>query len=663
MSPTPSTPDTRSNDPSIFRILVTNDNHVGYKEDDKVRSRDALSTFEAIFTIARSHDVDFVLHSGDLFDDCRPNRFWVNSVCDIFKRYCLGDGEVRFEHLHNENSKPSNFEDPNMNIDMPVYMIHGNHDDLGGEFGDNRPLSCADLLDTVNLVNYFGKQENVEESIEVRPILFKKGDARLALYGLGNIRDDRLYRLFQGKKISFLAPPAEDNFFSIMSIHQNRYKGASGGAPAKNCVHPTFLPSFLNLVVWAHEHECIPSIEQSVEGGFHILQSGSSVATSLTVGEQAQKNVFLIEINQENLFRVTPIPLHSVRPMVIDEIVFPSNVSLGSPEGEKILAQKVQTMVIKGGELARTSREFFDKSMKFQTVSPELPLVRLKVLVTPSAHSPPLPNGHIMNQKFGRQFLNQVANPDEILQLVVPNKQAARRRQSGVVQLEIEDTVLSTSTAGQSQEKLVQDLIFNYMTGTASNSLLDVLVEPDFNVAVQDFVHKNDLLAIERFLKLQIDEIAKLSVNDAGIVEIGSIHEIAKQRATTLRAERLATAIAGSEAPAAVNEAPSDDEDLLMFVNDDSTDMNNTTIVGDSAPVSKRARSDSGSSSEFSDGLVFGNARDPPPKVAAAKPKRKSAKKTTADKNPPQSGLAAFLSQQATSSAAPPATRQWARRM
>jgi double-strand break repair protein MRE11 len=46
-----------------------------------------------------------------------------------------------------------NFDNPNLNIGLPVFTIHGNHDDPSG--ADN--LSAVDLLSTCGLVNYFGK--------------------------------------------------------------------------------------------------------------------------------------------------------------------------------------------------------------------------------------------------------------------------------------------------------------------------------------------------------------------------------------------------------------------------------------------------------------------------------------------------------------------------
>ena len=51
------------------------------------------------------------------------------------------------------------------------------------------PLSCS-------LLNYFGKIERVDHIVNY-PILITKGDSKLALYGMGNVRDERLHRTFE----------------------------------------------------------------------------------------------------------------------------------------------------------------------------------------------------------------------------------------------------------------------------------------------------------------------------------------------------------------------------------------------------------------------------------------------------------------------------------
>jgi double-strand break repair protein MRE11 len=55
--------------------------------------------------------------------------------------------------------------------------------------------------------------------------LIRKGKTQVALYGLGNIRDERLNRMWTKEKVKFLRPSEEegrDGFFNILVLHQNR---------------------------------------------------------------------------------------------------------------------------------------------------------------------------------------------------------------------------------------------------------------------------------------------------------------------------------------------------------------------------------------------------------------------------------------------------------
>lgn len=74
-----------------------------------------------------------------------------------------------------------------------------------------------------NLVNYFGKPDDIED-ISISPILMKKGSTKMALYGLGSIRDERLHRLFMRSKVKYLQPKEQaDDWFNVFMLHQNRY--------------------------------------------------------------------------------------------------------------------------------------------------------------------------------------------------------------------------------------------------------------------------------------------------------------------------------------------------------------------------------------------------------------------------------------------------------
>jgi double-strand break repair protein MRE11 len=83
-------------------------------------------------------------------------------------------------------------------------------------------LSALDLLSVANFVNYFGKSPSVDK-IELYPILLQKGTTRVALYGLGNVRDERLYRTFEQKCVRLMRPTESRNdWFNILVLHQNR---------------------------------------------------------------------------------------------------------------------------------------------------------------------------------------------------------------------------------------------------------------------------------------------------------------------------------------------------------------------------------------------------------------------------------------------------------
>ena len=111
--------------------------------------------------------------------------------------------------------KEANYMNENLSVKLPIFIIHGNHDDPSGlEY-----LSNIDLMNSNNYVNYFGKVTNIEE-IEVVPILFVKGKTKIALYGIGNMKDERLNIAFENKKIKFKRPLKDkDDWFNILVLH------------------------------------------------------------------------------------------------------------------------------------------------------------------------------------------------------------------------------------------------------------------------------------------------------------------------------------------------------------------------------------------------------------------------------------------------------------
>jgi len=264
-----------------LRIMISTDNHLGYAESDPVRAMDSFAAFEEVLYLARLHKVDMVLLGGDLFHYNKPSRRTLFRTMEILKRYCLGDNPVQIQILSDQSkdfrARQVNYEDPHISVDLPIFSIHGNHDDPTRDPGATEMLAALDLLSVTSLVNYFGRQDEVNK-VEISPILIQKGTTKVALYGLGNLRDERLNRMWQSKKVRFLRPEisAEENddddpdkeWFSMLVLHQNRETGRG----TKNCIHESMIPEWMDLTVFGHEHASEPELVDSLVGTFRVTQ-------------------------------------------------------------------------------------------------------------------------------------------------------------------------------------------------------------------------------------------------------------------------------------------------------------------------------------------------------------------------------------------------------
>ena len=300
-----------------------------------------------------------------------------------------------------------------MNISIPIFSIHGNHDDPSGK----RQISALDLMASMGLVNYFGRWDDVTH-VEVNPVLLKKGETHLALYGISHIRDERLGRLFLNNKVKMKVPENLDDWFNILVLHQNRGKNLG----AKNFIPETCIPSFFNLVFWGHEHDCQINPTCLLNGKTYVTQPGSTVATSLAEGEALPKKVGLLRVHGQN-FNITPIELNTVRPFIHGILVLdPVPRVVGRVPLSEQAKQQIKAKI----------EEMINEAKNYGRRGNMLPLIRLMV------------NYHDERQlfnaiRFGQEFGERVANPEDVIKFVSINKKT-RSRSSGIG-LEIDDDV------------------------------------------------------------------------------------------------------------------------------------------------------------------------------------------------------------------------------
>ncbi|XP_030764461.1 double-strand break repair protein MRE11 [Sitophilus oryzae] len=486
-------------DQDVLTILVATDIHLGYGEKDLLIAEDSFDTFEEILRHAKEENADFLLLGGDLFHDTRPSSYALNKCIELLKRYCLGDRPIQIEFLSDPAFNFSstvndtvNYEDPNLNVELPVFSIHGNHDDPTGV----QQISALNILSSTGLVNYFGRY-NSYESIDIEPILLKKGRTKLALYGLSHIKDEKLARLFTAHRVSFMTPSDTDSWFHLLVLHQNR---ANRGA--KCFIPDEALPSVLDLVIWGHEHDCRINPEQTGNDVF-ITQPGSSVATSLCVGESLEKHIGLLKIHK-NQFNLRAIPLKTVRPFIFSELVFTEEDKVENPRelsDHQELARKV---------VGKKVEEMLEKALSLGREGNKLPLIRLNVsyIDETQAFNP---------IRFGEAYVGRVANPGDMVKVKhLSARQAFRRNKNKSNDEDFEEV------AEEEIPARVEDLVLEYFESGQTRPL-EFMPLKALNETVSKCIESDNMDYIESVINHFIaDRQAKL---EAGNVSIDKMDE------------------------------------------------------------------------------------------------------------------------------------------
>ncbi|XP_059874077.1 double-strand break repair protein MRE11 [Delphinus delphis] len=472
-------------DENTFKILVATDIHLGFMEKDAVRGNDTFVTLDEILRLAQENDVDFILLGGDLFHENKPSRKTIHNCLELLRKYCMGDRPVQFEIISDQSVNFGfskfpwvNYEDSNLNISMPVFSIHGNHDDPSGA-----DLLCAlDILSCAGFVNHFGRSMSVEK-IDISPVLLQKGSTKIALYGLGSIPDERLYRMFVNKKVTMLRPKEDGNsWFNLFVIHQNRSKHGS-----TNFIPEQFLDDFIDLVIWGHEHECKIAPTKNEQQLFYVSQPGSSVVTSLSPGEAVKKHVGLLRIKGRKM-NMQKIPLRTVRQFFMEDVVLAKHPDIFNPDNPKV-TQAIQSFCLEKIEemLENAERERLGNSRQ-----PEKPLIRLRV-----DYSGGFEPFSVL--RFSQKFVDRVANPKDVIHFF------RRREQKEDTGEEINFGKFITKPSEVTTLR-VEDLVKQYFQTAEKNVQLSLLTERGMGEAVQEFVDKEEKDAIEELVKYQLEK-------------------------------------------------------------------------------------------------------------------------------------------------------------
>uniref|UniRef100_A0AAY5F4V9 Mre11 DNA-binding domain-containing protein n=1 Tax=Electrophorus electricus TaxID=8005 RepID=A0AAY5F4V9_ELEEL len=452
-------------DEDTFKILIATDIHLGYLEKDAVRGNDTFVTFDEIMKCAKQNEVDFVLLGGDLFHDNKPSRKAMHNCMEALRKYCMGDKPILFEVLSDQavnfgNSKFPwvNYQDENLNISIPVFSVHGNHDDPTGADG----LCALDLLSCAGMLNHFGRSLSVEK-LEISPVLLQKGSTQIALYELSS--PSTMVKC----KVVFLYP---------LSKHG-----------ATNYIPEQFLDDFLDLVVWGHEHECKIAPVRNEQQLFYITQPGSSVVTSLSPGEAVKKHIGLLRVKGRKM-NLQKIPLHTVRQFLIQDITLMDYPDIFSPEQPNV-THKVQAFC---QQKVEEMLEEAEKERLGNPQTPEKPLIRLRVDYSGGFES-------FNTMRFSQKFVDRVANPKDLLHFTRQREAKDGMRDEG-----IDFEALLSRPSSEVLQLRVEDLVKEYFQTAEKNMQLSLLTEQGMGKAVQEFVDKEERDAIEELISYQLEK-------------------------------------------------------------------------------------------------------------------------------------------------------------
>ena len=529
------------NDPNLFRILIATDNHLGVHERDPIRKNDSFIAFREILETAKKEKVDALFLGGDLFDQNKPSRETLVQTMDVLREYVFGDDPIEFEVVSDQsinfpNRGIVNFEDENVNVALPIFAIHGNHDDPSGQ----ENLSALDILSSCSLINYFGKHAlsgSNTGAIELKPVLLRKGETKLALYGLGWIRDQRLHQMMASKgNVKWIRPGSSDektplaNWFNLMLIHQNRVSHAP-----KNSISERHLPSWMDLVVWGHEHECL--IEPQLFDGVSVSQPGSSVTTSLVEAESGTKKICILELKPGKEkkdpphWRLLPVPLQTTRPYAFKNVSLAEQEDLLNEEedggGQDQEAIENFLMITVNGMIKEAMQNAASGVKKLAQLN-QLPLIRLRVDLTGGFQS-------VNVQKFGQKFVGKVANPSDMLLFHKSKKKKGGNKDEedefneGMmkenINVEDEDEDLDDARAGPRQDqKRIERLIKERM-----DKGLQILDIPNLMNSLDDMVNRDDNKAVKTLCESTMKHFQRELASTAQPSELIEASEVQKR--------------------------------------------------------------------------------------------------------------------------------------
>lgn len=301
-----------------FRIAIFTDTHLGYNEKDIVQREDSFNAFSECLQQAQLHNCDIILHSGDLFNDKNPSMHTLISAMKALNQYVIGEGNPPEITYAEGLSLHPNWLDPNIKIKIPFFCIHGNHD---APVGLTEPLSAVQILSIPKYINYFKDITKEDDIYRLEPVVLKRDNIRIIIYGFGWISEIDFIDCIKFKKLQLVPPPSDTDAtksFRILMVHQNATTYGEHAEKVQDLLSNA-LPNDsdenkIDLVIWGHEHENL--VEPRKYGNIMVTQPGSTIYTQIRKKDATPRSMAILEIDSD------PESKYEFRPYVLSSRKF-----------------------------------------------------------------------------------------------------------------------------------------------------------------------------------------------------------------------------------------------------------------------------------------------------------------------------------------------------
>ena len=239
------------------KIAIVSDLHLGYErfyDDAYSQAREALETANKM--------ADVILIPGDIFDKRSPPPEVIAQGINIFRD---------IKNSLQSSARVSEFKsagESKIYTDIPIIAIPGTHE-----------RTSAGRENAVQLLSLAGLLVDTSEATTV----VKKGEARVAVFGMGGLSEERLK-----DKLKELSPSPIAGAFNIFMMHQSTYELLPFSS---EFIHNEELPRGFDLYVNGHIHSTVISEIH----GKKFLIPGSTVLTQLKEGEQGRKGFLMFD--------------------------------------------------------------------------------------------------------------------------------------------------------------------------------------------------------------------------------------------------------------------------------------------------------------------------------------------------------------------------------